>query len=81
MLWLLIGDAQRVATKYGERGDRFLLLEAGHLMQNLCVVSHSLGLCTVPLGGCLEREVAAELRLTDSDRVLYAGVCGSPTFG
>jgi SagB-type dehydrogenase family enzyme len=81
LLWLLIGDAQRVATKYGERGDRFLLLEAGHLMQNLCVVSHSLGLCTVPLGGCLEREVAAELRLTDSDRVLYAGVCGSPTFG
>jgi nitroreductase len=81
LLWLLIGDAQRVATKYGERGDRFLLLEAGHLMQNLCLVSTSLGLCTVPLGGCLERDVSDELRLPDGDRVLYAGVCGPPISG
>ena len=78
LLWLLIGDTQRVTTKYGERGDRFLLLEAGHLMQNLCLVSTSLGLCTVPLGGCLEREVAQELRLPAGDRVLYAGSCGRP---
>lgn len=76
LLWLLIGDTQRVATKYGERGDRFLLLEAGHLMQNLCLASTSLGLCTVPLGGCLEREVAQELRLPHGDRVLYVGISG-----
>lgn len=78
LLWLLIGDTQRVATKYGERGDRFLLLEAGHLMQNLCLTSTSLGLSTVPLGGCLEREVAQELKLPRGDSVLYAGVCGQP---
>ena len=76
LLWLLIGDTQRVGTKYGERGDRFLLLEAGHLMQNLCLASTSLGLSTVPLGGCLEREVAEELRLPLADCVLYAGLCG-----
>jgi SagB-type dehydrogenase family enzyme len=76
VLWLLVGDARRVAAKYGERGERFLLLEAGHLMQNLCLLSASLGLCTVPLGGCLEREAARELRLLATDRVLYAGVCG-----
>ncbi len=76
LLWLLIGDTQRVATKYGERGDRFLLLEAGHLMQNLCLASTSLGLSTVPLGGCLEREVAQELKLPYGDSVLYAGLCG-----
>lgn len=79
VLWILVGDARRVATKYGERGERFLLLEAGHLMQNLCLVSTSLGLSTVPLGGCLEREVAQELRLPAGDRVLYAGACGKPS--
>jgi SagB-type dehydrogenase family enzyme len=78
MLWILVGDGQRVALKYGQRADRFLLLEAGHLMQNLCLVSASLGLCTVPLGGCLEREVARHLRLPPADHVLYAGTCGRP---
>lgn len=78
ILWLLVGDGRRMVAKYGERGERFLLLEAGHLMQNLCLVSTSLGLTTVPLGGCLEREVARELRLPAGDYILYAGVCGQP---
>jgi SagB-type dehydrogenase family enzyme len=51
ILWLIVGDSARVISKYGFRGERFLLLEAGHLMQNLCLVSASLKLCTVPLGG------------------------------
>jgi len=78
ILWLIVGDGRRVAAKYGERGERFLLLEAGHLMQNLCLVSTSLGLTTVPLGGCLEREVSRELKLPADDRVLYTGMCGQP---
>jgi nitroreductase len=55
-----------------------LLLEAGHLMQNLCLLSQSLGLTTVPLGGFFERELARRLTLLESDEVLYAGVCGEP---
>ncbi len=78
LLWLLVGDFRRVSAKYDMRAERFLLLEAGHLMQNLCLVSESLGHCTVPLGGCLEGEVARELRLPGTDRVLYAGVLGRP---
>ena len=78
VLWILVGETARVAARYGERGERFLLLEAGHLMQNLCLVSASLGLCTVPLGGFLESAIAHELRLPTSDRVLYIGVCGQP---
>jgi SagB-type dehydrogenase family enzyme len=79
LLWLVVGDAGRVARKYGERADRFLLLEAGHLMQNLCLLSISLGLATLPLGGVLEREVARALKLPTHDLVLYAGVCGRPS--
>jgi SagB-type dehydrogenase family enzyme len=76
LLWFIVGDAGRVALKYGERADRFLLLEAGHLMQNLCLLSASLGLVTLPIGGVLEREVGLALKLPQNDLVLYAGVCG-----
>ena len=76
ILWILVADRHRVSVKYGDRGDRLLLLEAGHLMQSLCLLSASLGLCTVPQGGSLEREIARELLLPPSDIVLYTGVCG-----
>ncbi len=38
LLWILVGDGARIEKKYGARGYRFLLLEAGHLMQNLCLL-------------------------------------------
>jgi SagB-type dehydrogenase family enzyme len=76
MLWVLVGDVARVAAKYGGRAGRFLLLEAGHLMQNLCLLSASLGLCTLPLGGVFEREIARRLVLLPTDAVLYVGACG-----
>jgi SagB-type dehydrogenase family enzyme len=76
LLWLLVGDGSRAAGKYGARGLRFLLLEAGHLMQSLCLLSTSLGLVTVPLGGFFERELGRLLHLPDDDIVVYVGVCG-----
>jgi SagB-type dehydrogenase family enzyme len=76
LLWVLAGDGGRVARKYGERAVRFLLQEAGHLMQNLCLLSESLDLATVPLGGYFERDIARRIGLPRSDLVLYVGVCG-----
>lgn len=78
LLWFIAGDGRAIGRKYGARAARFLLLEAGHLMQNLCLVSTSLGLCTLPLGGVRDDEVARALGLLPTDRVLYAGVCGRP---
>ena len=77
LLWIVAGDGSRIGAKYGDRGGRFLLLEAGHLMQNLCLLSESLGLSTVPLGGALEPEIARELALPGSDAVLYVALCGT----
>jgi SagB-type dehydrogenase family enzyme len=78
MLWLLVGEGARVRAKYGARGLRFLLLEAGHLMQNLCLLSASLSLATVPLGGFYEADLARLLALPTTDEVLYGGVVGVP---
>ncbi len=76
ILWVLVGDVPRVAARYGDRAGRFLLLEAGHLMQSLCLVSTSVGLCTVPLGGAFEGEVARQFDLPATDAVVYVGACG-----
>lgn len=78
LLWILVGDGERASAKYGERGLRFLLLEAGHLMQNLCLLCTSLGLTTVPLGGYFEADLARKLSLLSTDEVLYLGLCGEP---
>ena len=79
LLWIVVGDGARARHKYGDRGEHFLALEAGHLMQNLCLLSHAGGLATVPLGGFYERPLARALVLPSGDRVLYTGVCGRPT--
>lgn len=76
LLWILVGDSRRVAEKYGERGLRFLILEAGHLMQNLCLMSQRIGYSTAPLGGFFERDISRAFALPADDVVLYAGVCG-----
>lgn len=78
LLWILAGDGERVATKYGDRGWRFLLLEAGHVMQNLCLMSHRLGWTTAPLGGFFESDIARAFALPSEDAVLYVGICGKP---
>lgn len=76
LLWLLVGDEPRVAEKYSDRAARFLTLEAGHVMQSLCLTSASLGWTTTPLGAFLEPDIRRELRLPPTDLVLYAGLLG-----
>jgi hypothetical protein len=45
-------------------------------MQNLCLVSASLGLCTVPLGGFFEADIARLFALARADVVACLGVLG-----
>lgn len=47
----------RSRFKYGQRGYRFALLEAGHVGQNLLLGAGALGLEAVPLGGFFDRQV------------------------
>jgi SagB-type dehydrogenase family enzyme len=47
----------RARFKYGLRGYRFALLEAGHLVQNVLLAAASLGVAAVPLGGWYDRRV------------------------
>ena len=44
----------RTQVKYGPRGYRYILLEAGHVAQNLCLRAMELGLESLCMGGFLD---------------------------
>lgn len=70
-LIVLAGDLARLGAKYGDRAGRFVLLEAGHIMQNLCLVGWSISRPVLPLGGFFDRELQRSLGLPPGDSVLY----------
>lgn len=74
---LLTGRVDRVGAMYGERGYRYLLLEAGHAAQNLCLAAAALYVPHVPVGGIEEEVVEKALGLDPSrELVLYAVALG-----
>jgi SagB-type dehydrogenase family enzyme len=67
----------RIQRKYGPRGYRYLMLEAGHVAQNLVLRGVELGLGTLCAGGFTDGSLNASLQL-DPRR---AGVVYSVAFG
>lgn len=44
----------RTKIKYGERGYRFALIEAGHVAQNICLTAVAMGLGACTIGGFID---------------------------
>jgi SagB-type dehydrogenase family enzyme len=63
VLVLIAAVFGRTRFKYGLRGYRFALLEAGHVGQNVVLAATALGLGAVPLGGFYDRCTDAFLGL------------------
>lgn len=69
----------RSRFKYGLRGYRFALIEAGHVAQNVLLAATSLGLAAVPLGGFYDRRVDELLQVNGVDEsTLYLVCIGRP---
>lgn len=58
---------ERSLWKYDDRGYRYIVLEAGHVAQNINLCAASLGLATLNLGGFFDEDMSALLKL-DADR-------------
>jgi SagB-type dehydrogenase family enzyme len=54
---LVLAVFGRTRFKYGQRGYRFALLEAGHVVQNAALAASALGLAALPLGGFYDAQV------------------------
>jgi SagB-type dehydrogenase family enzyme len=77
--FLLTAMFWRTRFKYGVRGYRFALLEAGHVVQNLVLICAALGLAAVPLGGFYDRLVDDFLAVDGvNESALYCVCVGPP---
>ncbi|MBW1784162.1 MAG: SagB/ThcOx family dehydrogenase [Deltaproteobacteria bacterium] len=54
---------ERTTRKYGERGIRYVHMEAGHAAQNICLQAISLGLGTVVIGAFDDKAVKQAIGL------------------
>ncbi len=76
--FFVAGIFWRTRFKYGQRGYRWVLIEAGHLGQNLVLAAEALGLSAVPYGGVWDRKVDALLGLDGvNESVVYTLLAGS----
>ena len=69
----------RCQKKYGPRGYRYVLLEAGHAAQNLCLAAQEEHLGTLCMGGCRDGAIDRLLGLAEpAEGVVYAVAVGVP---
>jgi SagB-type dehydrogenase family enzyme len=69
---------ERTMWKYGQRGYRHVLLDAGHLGQNLYLVATALGLGPTGIGGFLDQDLGAFLGLPPDEEPFYVFCVGQP---
>jgi SagB-type dehydrogenase family enzyme len=64
---------ERSIDKYGSRGYRYILLEAGHVGQNICLAAAERELATRPMGGVNEDVFEETLQLDrEQEQIVYA---------
>lgn len=71
LVLVLSGVYERTTVKYGERGIRYVHMEAGHAAQNVYLQAEALHLGTVSIGAFSDREVKALLKMTGKETPLY----------
>jgi len=75
----ILGSMYLTGYKYGDRGYKFMLLEAGHVAQNFYLTSTAIGVGAVASGGFLDEEILELLGLEESENfVLYELIIGKP---
>lgn len=75
---ILTAIFDRTMMKYKERGYRYILFEAGHVMQNAYLISTAmdLGICSV--GGFIDDKINDLLNIDGvNESALYLGVIGN----
>jgi SagB-type dehydrogenase family enzyme len=79
LLIVITAIFQRTMWKYGQRGYRYIWLDAGHLGQNLYLAAAALGLGPVAIGGFFDDDLNRLLELpVDEEEAMYVICVGQP---
>jgi SagB-type dehydrogenase family enzyme len=77
VLFALVARFEQTQKKYGPRGYRYILLEAGHAVENVCLRAAELGLATLCIGGFVDTGVNRLLSLSPTEAgVVYMVAAG-----
>jgi SagB-type dehydrogenase family enzyme len=68
----------RTTERYGERGIRYVQLEAGHAAENLCLQATALGLGAVTVGAFSDEKLATGVQMPVDQEPLYVIPVGHP---
>ncbi|MBI2996855.1 MAG: SagB/ThcOx family dehydrogenase [Deltaproteobacteria bacterium] len=71
LLLVFSGVYERTVSKYGQRGLRYVHMEAGHAAQNVCLQAVSLRLGVVMVGAFEDSKVKKVLSLDATEEPLY----------
>ena len=72
--WIAVAD--RMTWRYGERGYRYLFLDAGHVCQNLYLAAESLGAGACAVGAFDDEALDRALGLAEDEFTVYLAVVG-----
>ena len=75
LIWIAV--APRMTWKFGARGYRYLLLDAGHVCQNVYMAAEAIGCGACAIGAFTDEDMNAALGLDGTDQfVVYAASVG-----
>ena len=70
---------ERTTRKYGQRGIRYVHMEAGHAAQNVFLQAAALGIGAVVVGAFDDARVHRLMAMAEEERVLYLMPLGKPS--
>ncbi len=75
---IVTGSARKLVSRFRDKARTYMLLEAGHVAQNIQLQAVSLGLGSVTIGGINTREVARTCKLPKYTEAVYVISVGYP---
>ncbi len=76
---VVAGAPDRLRDRYADRSERFVMMEAGHIGQNLALIAPAVDLGLVTIGAFDDAAVAEVLALPESEHAYYLIPVGHPT--
>jgi len=75
---IICAEYERTTARYGDRGERYIHIEVGHVGQNIYLQATALGLATVAIGAFHDEQAREILQLDEQYKPLYIMPVGRP---